>query len=107
MLPLKPLLRSDQVTVFVLAVAVKDGDSEKKDLHVVSVNKVGAPALAVFSEGEARLLPEDRKDGVLEKRTTHLEGWALWFSADQTWDEYLIRVPMNAIERPKRIENIL
>lgn len=106
-MPLRPLLRSEHATVFVLAIAVKDGEQEKKDLHVVSVNKVGAPALVVFSEGEARLLSEARNDGVLEKRTTRLDGWALWFSADQSWDEYVIHVPADSIERPKRIDAVL
>ncbi len=106
-LPLKPLLRSDQKKVYVLAISVKEGESDKKDLHVVSVNKAGAPALVVFSEGEARLLPEQRSDGVIEKRTTKIEGVALWFSSESSWDEYIIRVPERSIERPKRIENIL
>jgi hypothetical protein len=106
-IPLRPLLRSDRTTVFVLAISVKDGENDKKDLHVVSVNKVDAPALVVFSEGEARLLAETRRDGVLEKRTTRLDGWALWFSGDQSWDEYIIHVPLDSIERPKRIDNVL
>jgi hypothetical protein len=93
--------------VYVLVISVKDGENEKKDLHVVSVNKKDAPALVIFAEGEARLIIEERKDAILEKRTTRLAGWALWFAFDQSWSEYLIRVPSGSVERPLHVQNIL
>jgi hypothetical protein len=101
---LAPLSRPPKAAVYIIAIAVSGDGDTKKDAYIVNLDHEGFPSQGIFSEGDARVSFEQREDGVIEKRTTSIYGKALWFTAEQPREEFIIKVPAGSMERPARVK---